>query len=80
MTDLSLLMPQIKKIRIFNCLNEEERTELLAISSILDFKADETLVSQNELSDALYCGLRGKVAVSIKDLHDNEVVNSEIEP
>ena len=79
MTDQTLLMSQIQKIRIFSCLNEEERHALLAISSILDFQAGETLVSQNEVGDALYCVLSGKVAVSIKDLHDKDVVISELE-
>lgn len=78
-TDLSGFMPQIRQIRLFNCLNEDERSALLAISSIHDYKEGDKIVFQGEVGDALFCVMRGNVNVSVRDIHDKEVVISKLE-
>jgi len=77
--DLAGFMPQIRQIRLFSCLNEEERSALLAISSIHDFKKGEKIVAQDEMGDALFCVMRGNVDVSVRDVQDKEVVISKLE-
>lgn len=71
-------MPQIKRIRLFSCLSEDELNTLLSISTLISYKKDEKIVYQDELGDALFAVIQGSVDVSVKDISGNEVVISSI--
>lgn len=76
--DLASFMPQIRQIRFFNCLSEEQRSALLAISSIHDISAGDMILTQDGVGDALFFVLQGNVEVSIKDLYGKDVIISRL--
>ena len=77
--DMSKFLPQIKEIRLFNCLTDHELDALLAISALTEYRKGEKIVYQDDAGDELFAVVRGEGSVTVKDIQDKEVEISKIQ-
>jgi len=70
-------LSNIKKIKIYSSLTEEELKKILSKSEIVRYKKGDRIISQGEESQNFYAIIRGRVEVSVQD-HDEEVLISTI--
>lgn len=70
-------MPQIKKIRMFQYLSDDDLKNLLVGGEVVVYKKGDTIISQGDISQFLFGVLSGQVDVSITNL-GNEVQVSTI--
>ena len=55
---------QIKKNLLFRYMSEEEFFAFLQVAELMEYKDGETIISQGDVSQFLYCLIKGSVAVS----------------
>jgi CRP/FNR family transcriptional regulator, cyclic AMP receptor protein len=68
----------VKDIITFRFLNDDEVDSLLAVSTILEYGADEKIVTEGELSPYFYGVISGTVNVMVKENDGNEVFVSSL--
>lgn len=84
--DKNEFIDQLKKTRILKQLNQTELENVLPISEIYEFEADEEIIKEGELSPYLYSILSGSVSVivkhqegdSTKDVYISTLSNGEV--
>jgi CRP-like cAMP-binding protein len=60
-------LPQIRSIRLFYYLSDQELKSLLAVSEIVRYRTGEKIISQGEPSEHLFAVLEGSATVSVSD-------------
>jgi len=58
---------QIKKNLLFRYMSEEEFFSFLKVSELMEYEDGETIISQGDVSQFLYCLIKGSVAVSAQE-------------
>jgi CRP/FNR family cyclic AMP-dependent transcriptional regulator len=58
---------QIKKNLLFRYMSEEEFFAFLKVSELMEYEDGETIISQGDVSQFLYCLIKGSVAVSAQE-------------
>lgn len=58
---------QIRKNLLFRYMTEEEFLTFLEISELVEYEDSETIISQGDVSQFLYCLIKGFVAVSAQE-------------
>jgi CRP-like cAMP-binding protein len=62
---------QIKKNVLFRYMSEEAFFAFLSGSELMEYEDGETIISQGDVSQFLYCLIKGSVAVSAQDKGDD---------
>jgi len=58
---------QIKKNLLFRYMTEEEFFAFLKVSELMEYEDGEAIISQGDVSQFLYCLIKGSVAVSAQE-------------
>lgn len=74
----SALVEQIKAIKIFQYLSEQERRDILDISKIIQFDEEEMVITEGESSPYFYAVLEGTVSITVKETGGNDVFISPL--
>ena len=72
-------LEKLKKIMIFRYLDDKALKEILKIADVINYKKDDRIISEGELSQYLYAVLEGNVNVYIKQSGDKQVFLSTLE-
>lgn len=72
--DQGFLLKELKKIRTFQYLSDQERTKLLSICEVLEYIAGEEIVSEGEIEPFFYGILNGSVNIVVNNDKNQEVV------
>lgn len=79
-SQIEKFLPDIKSVKIFHWLDEIELRKLLAVSRLLYFEKDETIINQGDVGKNLYVIIRGAVEVSITNKQQQKLVICTIDP
>lgn len=60
------ILEKMKAFKVFQYLNDEEREDLLAIASILQFESGENVITEGDVSPYLYTVLEGSVSITVQ--------------
>jgi CRP-like cAMP-binding protein len=66
--DVGYLISKLGNVKLFQYLSDVEKRDLLGISEIYQFEAEERIITQGEVSTCFYAILSGTVNVSVKDV------------
>ena len=73
-------MPNIRRIKSFRHLDDEELKSLLAIAEVIAFDQGTKIVTQGKIGNHFYALISGAADVSVSELQDGEIViNSLVE-
>jgi len=72
-TQIEKYLSELKSVKIFHWLHEIELKKLLRISKLLHYDEDETIINQGDIGNHIYIVIKGEVAVSIKNRHEQQV-------
>jgi CRP-like cAMP-binding protein len=74
----SNLLAKIYKIKIFQYLDENEKKMLLKIADYFEYRKDEKIISQGEVSYCFYAVISGELNVTIDGENGNQIQISNI--
>jgi CRP-like cAMP-binding protein len=72
-------LPQIKNVKLFGYLSDEELTKIMTISEVIRYQDGEKIVKQGDVSEYFFAVIQGSVKVSVRELNDDEVFICDIE-
>jgi CRP-like cAMP-binding protein len=70
---------KLKKVMIFRYLEDDSLKEILKIADVINYKKDDRIISEGELSQYLYAVLDGSVNVYVKQQNNKEVFLSTLD-
>jgi CRP-like cAMP-binding protein len=76
--DVQKYMASIRNVDIFRYLLPDELEKLLKVTELVQFNAEETIITQGETGQHLFAVLSGSVDVSVRELEDEKFVLSHL--
>lgn len=73
---LSIILPMIREIKLFDFFTDNELNQLLSDSEIEVFQAGERIVTQDDISQYLFAVLAGKAEISVTSLNENVFIRT----
>ncbi len=78
--DIQLSLDHVREVEILYHLKEEELQRFLTVSEAVLYSKSEKIVSQGDSGNFLYAIVTGKADVSFRDLNDDEMFVSSVDP
>ena len=72
-------LERLKKVMIFRYLVDDSLKEILKIADVINYKKDDRIISEGELSQYLYAVLDGSVNVYVRQSDNKEVFLSTLD-
>ncbi len=72
-------LERLKKVMIFRYLDDDALKEILKIADVINYKKDDRIISEGELSQYLYAVLDGSVNVYVRQSDNKEVFLSTLD-
>lgn len=72
-------LERLKKVMIFRYLDNDALKEILKIADVINYKKDDHIISEGELSQYLYAVLAGSVNVYVRQSDNKEVFLSTLD-
>jgi CRP/FNR family cyclic AMP-dependent transcriptional regulator len=72
-------LDKLRKVLVFRYLQDDALKEILKISDVINYKKNDRIISEGELSQYLYAVLEGSVNVYVKQEGEKEVFLSTLD-